>query len=496
MKNMRNLHLILFLLAVILASGCVEQPFPPVACTQDAMICPDGSAVGRVGPNCEFAPCPTPSESTSFVYYKPVQCQGNPWEVWFSENTGEDKCVGKPDGTIVPSGDSCNSCSCTNGVAACTLAFCEGEVPEEKTLTQYFLAEHEIQILEVRKIEADADAIVCRACSCPRGDTLSVLVNDNDLQKMTELGWKENSSDFEEPQNQFGFAEIKLGEAFLDSFYVMTIDNESVELTGSTFGDGSINVQKICEASDVELQEISDAVSSEYFLNLNPQDLVTENVEGYLGGKNFSVEYLDGTKKDFEVIGAEKKISDVQANQEFLGTWNKVYSIFQRCASAPDEVQCANDIECGEGYKCFNSQVCGLTPTDVQCGEQFGDLKCHKSCETDNDCPLEMPKCEDTEFWQGDAGTNYKICVAGYPTTQAQCTAANGFWKEHCGILQDCCNFKTTDFGEICTDSQQCEGKCIAQNPSDSSGTCSEWQNTFGCFNFFENGQLQAICVD
>ncbi|PIR86284.1 hypothetical protein COU13_01800, partial [Candidatus Kaiserbacteria bacterium CG10_big_fil_rev_8_21_14_0_10_43_70] len=29
-----------------------------IACTMDAKICPDGSAVGRVGPNCAFAPCP------------------------------------------------------------------------------------------------------------------------------------------------------------------------------------------------------------------------------------------------------------------------------------------------------------------------------------------------------------------------------------------------------------------------------------------------------
>ncbi len=28
------------------------------ACTAEAKICPDGSAVGRTGPNCEFAPCP------------------------------------------------------------------------------------------------------------------------------------------------------------------------------------------------------------------------------------------------------------------------------------------------------------------------------------------------------------------------------------------------------------------------------------------------------
>tara|TARA_R110002124_G_scaffold225299_2_gene390673 strand:- start:1473 stop:1775 length:303 start_codon:yes stop_codon:yes gene_type:complete len=29
-----------------------------VMCTMDAKLCPDGSSVGRTGPNCEFAPCP------------------------------------------------------------------------------------------------------------------------------------------------------------------------------------------------------------------------------------------------------------------------------------------------------------------------------------------------------------------------------------------------------------------------------------------------------
>jgi murein DD-endopeptidase MepM/ murein hydrolase activator NlpD len=29
-----------------------------IGCTQEAQLCPDGSAVGRSGPNCEFAPCP------------------------------------------------------------------------------------------------------------------------------------------------------------------------------------------------------------------------------------------------------------------------------------------------------------------------------------------------------------------------------------------------------------------------------------------------------
>lgn len=37
-----------------------------VACTMDAKICPDGSAVGRTGPNCEFAACPSVSTTTSY----------------------------------------------------------------------------------------------------------------------------------------------------------------------------------------------------------------------------------------------------------------------------------------------------------------------------------------------------------------------------------------------------------------------------------------------
>jgi len=34
-------------------------PKEPTGCTLEALACPDGSAVGRVGPKCEFAPCPT-----------------------------------------------------------------------------------------------------------------------------------------------------------------------------------------------------------------------------------------------------------------------------------------------------------------------------------------------------------------------------------------------------------------------------------------------------
>lgn len=38
-----------------------------VVCTMDAKLCPDGSYVGRTGPNCEFAACPGEGETNSEV---------------------------------------------------------------------------------------------------------------------------------------------------------------------------------------------------------------------------------------------------------------------------------------------------------------------------------------------------------------------------------------------------------------------------------------------
>lgn len=53
--------------ATVTVSSTVTTPTAK-ACTMDAKACPDGSFVGRTGPNCEFAACPTkPAEQ------KPVE---------------------------------------------------------------------------------------------------------------------------------------------------------------------------------------------------------------------------------------------------------------------------------------------------------------------------------------------------------------------------------------------------------------------------------------
>jgi len=45
---------------------------PGKACTEEAKVCPDGSAVGRTWPNCEFAPCPEETPTICTMEYAPV----------------------------------------------------------------------------------------------------------------------------------------------------------------------------------------------------------------------------------------------------------------------------------------------------------------------------------------------------------------------------------------------------------------------------------------
>ena len=53
-------------LGAFLYRNIIERPAAgpqDVACTMDAKICPDGSSVGREGPSCEFAACPSTKTS-------------------------------------------------------------------------------------------------------------------------------------------------------------------------------------------------------------------------------------------------------------------------------------------------------------------------------------------------------------------------------------------------------------------------------------------------
>jgi hypothetical protein len=86
------------------------NPTPePVACTQEAMQCPDGSYVSRTGSNCEFAKCPTtPVSADGYIAghvtigpFCPVEQEGHPCPVPPYAYTSREAVVYGLDGVTV-----------------------------------------------------------------------------------------------------------------------------------------------------------------------------------------------------------------------------------------------------------------------------------------------------------------------------------------------------------------------------------------------------------
>jgi hypothetical protein len=56
---MKNIIIVLFVVGIIGGIGWYAFKLRDrTACTLEAKLCPDGSSVGRTGPDCRFAPCP------------------------------------------------------------------------------------------------------------------------------------------------------------------------------------------------------------------------------------------------------------------------------------------------------------------------------------------------------------------------------------------------------------------------------------------------------
>ncbi|MCX6745335.1 MAG: hypothetical protein NTX82_07500 [Candidatus Parcubacteria bacterium] len=77
---MKKFLFILLPLLILIISGCnlPWQAPKQVSCTMEAKLCPDGSAVGRSGPNCEFAPCPQVNIDTSITDFNTCSAAGKP----------------------------------------------------------------------------------------------------------------------------------------------------------------------------------------------------------------------------------------------------------------------------------------------------------------------------------------------------------------------------------------------------------------------------------
>lgn len=91
---------IIIALTVILGGIYIYKTSPGdsggIACTMEAKICPDGSAVGRTGPKCEFAECPLPvlPQATSTMIRTTIGQKVSGLDVSLTplEVTGDSRC--------------------------------------------------------------------------------------------------------------------------------------------------------------------------------------------------------------------------------------------------------------------------------------------------------------------------------------------------------------------------------------------------------------------
>jgi hypothetical protein len=91
--------LFLALVVLIASRGTITKEDELIACTADALMCPDGSSVGRTSPSCEFAPCPPAPEvqedpvinvyapKSNEVVTSPIVITGKARGTWFYEGS-------------------------------------------------------------------------------------------------------------------------------------------------------------------------------------------------------------------------------------------------------------------------------------------------------------------------------------------------------------------------------------------------------------------------
>ena len=85
----------------------------------------------------------------------------------------------------------------------------------------------------------------------------------------------------------------------------------------------------------------------------------------------------------------------------------------------------------------------------------------------------------------------------------AACESSGGGVDVRGRLQAEMCVHPFADAGKQCSDSSQCEGKCIAsasaaEGESDTAaGSCQADDRLFGCYAELEDGQrVRAICVD
>lgn len=91
--------------------------------------------------------------------------------------------------------------------------------------------------------------------------------------------------------------------------------------------------------------------------------------------------------------------------------------------------------------------------------------------------------------------------LPGPPPTAVQvCAGRGGEFRPVCKAQRPICVMPYKDAGTACSDSSQCDGRCVADGPTDGpgqvAGVCETNNDPCGCVTEVVGGVARTICVD
>jgi len=194
---MKTLYILILILVIVFAGIFAIDYLNKnkiVACTEDARICPDGTAVARVPPDCEFAPCPNKEceiDSDCVVFGEDGDCNCGCYNKDFlPQNTGGECFCAAP-----------TSCECVDG--ECQGVFEQiigGETDEHGCMLMAGYTWNETKqecVREWEEILKDS----CIELGCPE-NSLFVGSKNSDKYYNCNCGWAKTIS----PENLVCFA--------------------------------------------------------------------------------------------------------------------------------------------------------------------------------------------------------------------------------------------------------------------------------------------------
>jgi hypothetical protein len=505
--------------------------YPTYGCPEDARVCPDGTVVTRVGPNCEFTSCPITANCAMVCQDgTAVECKTvNNYCVCDSCPTASTDSVtgniydtdvmpvsggggGGGSSTAVPTATSSTMCDeyyvCPNGEKVRHCELVKTETPGTCVIDE--------SGVEVCSASGASVGCVCRENpeeACP---SIPTHLSCKDGYKLTDDYWCPERGVCCMPET--------------DQNCAVYVVNGVEKKVCATCGNGVCEDFETCTSSHCSGDVCTDDCGGLYC----PQDCeTTPECTDSDGGVNYNIKGSIEWVEDGEV----KDATDYCSEAGLLGEWycnpDQSYvgeipsSVEYNCAEegkvceegacVEETIECAGEGEltsgavapeyyygCCEGLASFDPY-----PTDFV----GGGMLCY---DPEKGYPICWGKGTDDEGW---IYTNWVLIRHMDCIGQTDCEAQDGFWVTQNNTMvvldEPYCQLPFPDHGEECTDSSQCYGNCappeellergdvngthtwITPYSENVVGTCN---NARGCFSYqVLNGVVdlpsQGLCM-